>query len=111
MRPDANLEGLMAGYQQGDSDCAADLIDRVSPILHRYFTVKVVSRRYADNLLRETWQRIHQGRHTHRLGERVLPWIYAIASHVCNEQEQWLAEPLDPSAESGDGTEQGPSLP
>jgi RNA polymerase sigma-70 factor (ECF subfamily) len=112
MRPDANLEGLMAGYQQGDADCAADLIDRVSPILHRYFTVKVASRRYADDLLRETWQRIHQGRHTYRPGEPVLPWLYAIARHVCAEQEQRAADPLDPPAAAGDeGEEQAPSLP
>jgi RNA polymerase sigma-70 factor (ECF subfamily) len=86
MRLDADLDGLMAGYQQGDSDSAAALIDRVSPMLHRYFMVQSVSRRYADDLLQETWLRIHEGRHTYRPGEPVLPWLYAIARHVRVDQ-------------------------
>jgi RNA polymerase sigma-70 factor (ECF subfamily) len=86
MQPDADLEGLMAGYQQGDPDSAAALIRRVSPMLHRYFMIQVVSRRYADDLLQETWLRIHEGRHTYRPGEPVLPWLYAIARHVRVDQ-------------------------
>jgi RNA polymerase sigma-70 factor (ECF subfamily) len=42
----------------------------------------VVSRRYADDLLQETWLRIHEARHAYRPGEPVLPWIYAIARHT-----------------------------
>ena len=43
---------------------------------------QVVSRRYADDLLQETWLRIHEARHTYRPGEPVLPWLYAIARHI-----------------------------
>jgi RNA polymerase sigma-70 factor (ECF subfamily) len=86
MPPDADLDGLMAGYQRGDSDAAAALIERVSPMLHRYFMVQVVSRRFADDLLQETWLRIHEGRHTYRPGQPVLPWLYAIARHVRVDQ-------------------------
>jgi RNA polymerase sigma-70 factor (ECF subfamily) len=76
------LEDLMARYQKASHDAATALVARVSPQLHRYFMVQVVSRRYADDLLQETWLRIHQARHTYRPGEPVLPWIYAIARHV-----------------------------
>jgi RNA polymerase sigma-70 factor (ECF subfamily) len=86
MKTDGDLEGLMAGYQRGDSDSATALIGRVSPMLHRYFMVQVVSRRFADDLLQETWLRIHEGRHTYRPGEPVLPWLYAIARHVRVDQ-------------------------
>ncbi len=72
----------MAAYQQGDRDAAEALIERASPQLHRFFMAQVVSRRYADDLLQETWLRIHQARHTYRPGEPVLPWIYAIARHT-----------------------------
>ena len=40
------------------------------------------SRTDADDLLQETWLRIHKVRHTYRPGEPVLPWFYAIARHV-----------------------------
>jgi RNA polymerase sigma-70 factor (ECF subfamily) len=72
----------MAAYQQGDHDAATTLIERVSPMLHRFFLAQVASWRYADDLVQDTWLRIHSARHTYRPGEPVLPWIYAIARHV-----------------------------
>jgi RNA polymerase sigma-70 factor, ECF subfamily len=82
MRPDSDLEGLMACYQQGDFAAATALIHRLSPQLHRFFVVQLASRQDADDLLQETWLRIHQVRHTYRAGEPVLPWFYAIARHI-----------------------------
>src|SRR5580698_8086984 len=86
MPPDAELETLMVRYQQGDSNAAAELVTRVSPALHRFFMVRFVSRRYADDLLQETWLRIHEVRHTYRPGEPVLPWLYAIARPIRVDQ-------------------------
>jgi RNA polymerase sigma-70 factor, ECF subfamily len=82
MRPDLDLELLMARYQEGDFAAATALIDRISPQLHRFFVVQFASRPDADDLLQETWLRIHKVRHTYRPGEPVLPWFYAIARHV-----------------------------
>jgi RNA polymerase sigma-70 factor (ECF subfamily) len=82
MRPDSNLEALMARYQQGDFAAATDLIERVSPQLNRFFVAQSVSRGDADDLLQETWLRIHKVRHTYRPGEPALPWFYAIARHI-----------------------------
>ncbi|MBZ5617540.1 MAG: RNA polymerase sigma factor [Acidobacteriia bacterium] len=120
MCPHGNLEGLMAGYQRGDPDSAAALIEYVSPMLHRYFMVQVVSRRYADDLLQETWLRIHEGRHTYRPGAPLLPWLYAIARHVRVDQyrkvrrvetrEQQVEAMPEASAESFAGPGQGPDL-
>jgi RNA polymerase sigma-70 factor (ECF subfamily) len=82
MELDGELESLMAGYQSGDRAAAASLIERLSPPLYRFFLAQAVSSRHADDLLQETWLRIHQARHTHRPGEPVLPWVYAIARHI-----------------------------
>jgi RNA polymerase sigma-70 factor (ECF subfamily) len=86
MPPDADLEALMVRYQQGDSNAATELVTRLSPALHRFFMVQFVSRRHADDLLQETWLRIHQVRHTYRPGEPVLPWLYAIARNIRVDQ-------------------------
>ncbi len=86
MPPDAELEPLMVRYQQGDLTAASELVTRLSPALHRFFMVQFVSRRYADDLLQETWLRIHQVRHTYRPGVPVLPWLYAIARHIRVDQ-------------------------
>ncbi len=80
--PSLGLESLMSAYQQADEKAATALIERVSPLLLRYFLVQPASRRFADDLLQETWMRIHKARHTYRSGEPVLPWIFAIARHT-----------------------------
>ncbi len=82
MHPHGNLEMLMARYQDGDFAAATALIDHISPQLHRFFIAQFASRADADDLLQETWLRIHRVRHTYRPGEPVLPWVYAIARHV-----------------------------
>src|SRR5579863_9058979 len=86
MRAEPDLETLMLRYQQGGAEAAAELVTRLSPALHRFFLMQFVSRRYADDLLQETWLRIHEVRHTYRPGEPVLPWLYSIARHVRVDQ-------------------------
>src|SRR6204780_5808702 len=82
MPPDEELQSLMVRYQQGDLGAASELVTRLSPALHRFFAVQFVSRASADDLLQETWLRLHEVRHTYRPGEPVLPWLYAIARHI-----------------------------
>ncbi len=77
-----NLETLMVSYQKGDFAAATLLIEHVSPRLYRFFVSQALSRTDADDLLQETWWRIHKVRHTYRPGEPALPWFYAIARHI-----------------------------
>jgi len=79
---DPNPETLMVSYQAGDPVATTTLIHLISPSLHRYFLADAASRAHADDLLQETWLRIHRVRHTYRSGEPVRPWFYAIARHV-----------------------------
>jgi RNA polymerase sigma-70 factor, ECF subfamily len=82
MHSGENLEMLMVRYQQGDFAAATVLIHSISPRLHRFFVTKSMSCGDADDLLQETWLRIHKVRHTYRPGEPALPWFYAIARHI-----------------------------
>jgi RNA polymerase sigma-70 factor (ECF subfamily) len=77
-----NLEMLMALYQGGDLGAATALIQSISPRLYRFFAAQALSRAEADDLLQETWLRIHKVRHTYRPGEPAIAWFYAIARHV-----------------------------
>lgn len=79
---DEELDSLMSGYQGGDHAAARLLIERMSPVLRRYFLVHASDRRYADDLVQETWMRVHKARHTYRRGDPVPPWIFAIARHT-----------------------------
>src|SRR5579871_2550427 len=78
----ADLDRWMERYQQANPEAPAALVGALSPALLRFFKSQVSSREQADDLLQETWLRIHRVRHTYRPGEPVLPWIYAIARRV-----------------------------
>src|SRR5258707_12288465 len=72
----------MARYQAGDFPAATALIQRIGPQLHRFFLAQFSSRADADDLLQETWLRIHGVRHTYRPVEPGLPWSYPIARRL-----------------------------
>ena len=78
----ADLDRWMERYQQADPDAPATLVGALSPALLRFFQSQAATREQADDLLQQTWLRIHRVRHTYRPGEPVLPWIYAIARRV-----------------------------
>ena len=77
-----DLDRWMERYQQADPEAPTALVLALSPPLLRFFRSQVASREQADDLLQETWLRIHRVRHTYRPGEPVLPWVYAIARRV-----------------------------
>lgn len=81
-RSPVDLGLWMERYQQADPDAPGILVTALSPALLRFFHSQMASREHADDLLQDTWLRIHRARHTYRPGEPVLPWIYAIARHV-----------------------------
>jgi len=112
MHPESNLEMLMARYQGGDFAAATALVNLVSSQLHRFFMVQSASREDADDLLQETWLRVHKVRHTYRPGQPVLAWFYGIARHIridhyrktvrTRAREQRLEETANVATASGD---------
>jgi RNA polymerase sigma-70 factor (ECF subfamily) len=80
--PNAEFEQLMAQYQQADPGAVAALIERLSPQLYRFFATQLGNRADAEDMLQDTWLRIHRVRHTYRAGDPVLPWVYTIARRV-----------------------------
>lgn len=72
----------MERYQAADPQAPSALVHAISPALLRFFLAQGGSREEAEDLLQETWLRIHRSRHTYRPGEQLLPWVYAIARHV-----------------------------
>jgi RNA polymerase sigma-70 factor, ECF subfamily len=79
---EATLEALLRGYQEADVHATRELICRLSPDLLRFFLAQETTRTEAEDLLQNTWLRIHKARHTYRSGAPVLPWVFAIAKHV-----------------------------
>lgn len=72
-------EELLLAYQRGEADAASALVRALSPALYRYFLSHTGKPEQADDLLQDTWLRVHRARHTFRAGEPVMPWLFAIA--------------------------------
>ena len=73
----------MSRYRQSDPAAPGALaaIDCI-PALLRFFRRTWASRGLAEDLLQETFLKIHRMRRSYRPGEAVLPWVYAIARNV-----------------------------
>jgi RNA polymerase sigma-70 factor (ECF subfamily) len=79
---DRELRDLMTRYQAADPAALDELVRRISPPLLRYFGGSRVGRNGAEDLLQDCWIKIHRSRHTYRVSEPLMPWIYAIARHT-----------------------------
>lgn len=79
---DSELRKLMVRYQGADEMALDELVRRVSPLLARYFNASRSGHADPEDLVQDCWMRIHRSRHTYRVSEPVMPWIYAIARHT-----------------------------
>jgi RNA polymerase sigma-70 factor (ECF subfamily) len=82
IRTDGELERWMERYQSAEPEAARVLVRALSPALLGFFRAQTATRQESEDLLQETWLRIHRVRHTYRPGEPLAPWVYAIARRV-----------------------------
>lgn len=76
------LRQAMLRYQRAEPEAAEELVQRLSPMLFRFLAHPAWPRSFTEDLLQETWLRIHRARHTYRPEAPLLPWLYAIARHT-----------------------------
>jgi RNA polymerase sigma-70 factor (ECF subfamily) len=74
-------EALMEAYVGGDAGAFRRLFDRLAPSLHAFFR-RSAGDAAADDLLQATFLKLHGARGRWRPGERLRPWIFAIAANV-----------------------------
>jgi RNA polymerase sigma-70 factor (ECF subfamily) len=75
-------EMLMAAYVTGDSRAFEALFARLAPRLHRFFRRSFGSESTADDLLQQTFLKLHRARGTYRQDMRLAPWAFTIAARV-----------------------------
>ena len=69
----------MARYQDGDANAFRELYTLVAPRLLGYLMKMSRSKAVADDLLQQTFLKIHRARAAYVRGADPLPWIYSIA--------------------------------
>src|SRR5204863_7759007 len=70
---------IMAKYVDGDASAFRELYAVVSPKLYGYLVKMARSKAVADDLLQQTFLKVHRARAAYVRGADPLPWIYAIA--------------------------------
>jgi len=75
----ADPRELMQRYQAGDAEAFRELYALVAPKLLGYLSKLTKSRASADDLLQQTFLKIHRARAAYMLGADPLPGFYSIA--------------------------------
>lgn len=75
----ADPKDLMRRYQDGDATAFRELYAIVAPRLLGYLIKMARDRAVAEDLLQQTFLKIHRARATYVRGADPLPWIYSIA--------------------------------
>ena len=69
----------MARYCDGDASAFRELYAAVAPKLYGYLVKMARSKAIADDLLQQTFLKVHRARAAYVRGADPLPWIYSIA--------------------------------
>src|SRR5262249_13145260 len=70
---------LMQRYCDGDASAFRELYAVVAPKLYGYLVKMARQRALADDLLQQTFLKVHRARPAYIRGADPIPWIYAIA--------------------------------
>lgn len=70
---------LMSSYCDGDASAFRALYAEVAPRLLAYLTAMARSRAVAEDVLQETFAKVHRARGSYVRGADPVPWMYAIA--------------------------------
>src|SRR5882724_12766313 len=76
------LTEIMGRYQAGEPEAFRALYAALSPQILGLLLRSTRDRAAAEDLLQETFVKIHRARATWRAGSPVKPWVFAIANHV-----------------------------
>jgi len=79
---ETELNVAMDRYASGDASVFAQLHRALYPRLHAYLARMRGSAHVADDLVQETFLRMHRARATFARGASVVPWAYTIARNV-----------------------------
>jgi len=94
-------DAAMERYARGDDAAFEVLYDALAGRLQRYLRRHVPDAQRADDLLQETFLRIHKARGTFMTGAAVLPWAFAIARRLVVDEVR--RDRRAPGIVAGDG--------
>jgi RNA polymerase sigma-70 factor (ECF subfamily) len=83
---DAAIAAMMRYCVDGDASAFASLYEIVAPRLFGYIMFLVRDRALAEELLQQTFLKLHQSRGAYVAGADPIPWLYVIAQRTCIDE-------------------------
>lgn len=82
----AEMTAMMHAYLEGDARAFAKLFDALGPRIYRYLIRLCGNTTMAEDMVQTTFLNVHRARESFRRGDRVVPWVYAIAQNVFRDE-------------------------
>lgn len=103
----------MSAYVAGDARAFEQLFARLAPRVHAFFLRSFRDSAVADDLLQETFMKVHRARERYDQALRVAPWVFTVAARVrLDELRKRLRLPEDADEEAlARADEQAPREP
>ena len=91
----------MSAYVAGDARAFEQLFARLAPRVHAFFLRSFRDSAVADDLLQETFMKVHRARERYDQALRVAPWVFTVAARVrLDELRKRLRLPEDADEEA-----------
>ncbi|MCA1827399.1 MAG: RNA polymerase sigma factor [Myxococcales bacterium] len=91
----------MSAYAAGDARAFERLFARLGPRVHGFFLRSFRAEAVADDLLQETFMKVHRARQRYDTTMKVAPWLFTIAARVrLDELRKRLRLPEDADEEA-----------
>src|SRR5512142_3009128 len=81
-------ESLMQAYADGDERAFERLFERLNARVHGFFLRAFRSQGVADDLMQETFLRLHRARRDYQSHLPLNPWLFSIAARV--RIDEWV---------------------
>lgn len=82
----ADVDQWMSAYIDGDASAFAKLFDALGPRVYRYLMRMANDSALAEDLVQTTFLKVHRGAKSFRRGDRVTPWVFAIAQNAFRDE-------------------------
>jgi RNA polymerase sigma factor (sigma-70 family) len=83
---DGRMAALMARYCDGDISAFHELYAALAPRILGYLTGLAGDRATAEDLLQQTFMKLHEARPAYVKGANPVPWLYTIAHRTCLDE-------------------------
>ena len=83
---DDRFAAVMARYCDGDARAFEELYAGLGPRILGYLRAMVGEQAAAEDLLQQTFMKLHQSRATYVRGANPVPWLYTIAHRTCIDE-------------------------